>query len=513
MAAYSGALSDFCYGLRHAAKRYLDFAESDGDPGNPNLYLILAQEREGDANEVEAIAVEANLAHAEPKLDPSAADLLLGFGSSDTRSPAIAAYRVLRAEGMLGRIAGQLASLDGPPSVTRKLTQIEHHIAARREALKIARRRALDTRPLYESVTASAQERVTGLGISESISPRMVYELDDEAIAYFRKQDEPRAGEVDIWYGTNRKAAGSGRFLAERASQISFGRCRVVVPIDRVMGSLGHVFWRRVFLGDNRVKLTKVHPLSERNFWANIANEITTGGDAERHALIFLHGYRTSFEDAARRTAQLKADLGHAGPAGFFSWPSLGKIASYTGDEAAMEGSELAIRNFLIGFAKRSGATAVHIIAHSMGNRGLARAFEAISLAAASATSVRFGQVFLAAPDVDAEYFRNVAAAYGQLSERTTLYVTNNDKAIGISRFIHSFDRVGLAPPIWVEPGIDTIDASHVNLDFPGHGYAAEIRPVLADINCLLQGDVSPDVRFGIRRAIGGIANHWEFVP
>lgn len=146
-----------------------------------------------------------------------------------------------------------------------------------------------------------------------------------------------------------------------------------------------------------------------------------------------------------------------------------------------------------------------------MGNRGLLRAMDAIASAAASAAPIRFGQVFLAAPDVDAQVFRNLAAAYGQLSTRTTLYVTNNDKAIGLSRGLHRYARVGLSPPVAVVPGVDTVDASRVNLGLIGHGYAAEMRPVLADIHELIQGDTAPDRRFGLRKALGGTADYWEF--
>lgn len=133
-----------------------------------------------------------------------------------------------------------------------------------------------------------------------------------------------------------------------------------------------------------------------------------------------------------------------------------------------------------------------------MGNRGLLRAMDAIANVAASSIPLRFGQIFLAAPDVDTQLFQNLAVAYGHLSTRATLYVTRNDKAIGLSRRFHSFARVGLAPPVAIVPGIDTIDASHVNLGRLGHGYAAEMRPVLSDIHRLIQRDVAPGSRFGL---------------
>jgi esterase/lipase superfamily enzyme len=136
---------------------------------------------------------------------------------------------------------------------------------------------------------------------------------------------------------------------------------------------------------------------------------------------------------------------------------------------------------------------------------------DSIARAVASTAPIRFGQVFLAAPDVDAQVFRNLAVAYGRLTTRVTLYVTSNDKAIGLSRRLHRFPRVGLTPPIAVVPGIDTIDASQVNLGLLGHGYAAEMRPVLSDIHRLIQGDAAPDKRFGLRR-VRGTAAHWALI-
>jgi esterase/lipase superfamily enzyme len=270
--------------------------------------------------------------------------------------------------------------------------------------------------------------------------------------------------QVVVWFGTNRRKNGAGNFLGERAHAVSYGRCLVFVPKDRAAGSLGRGLLGRLIWGDNRVKVSSTYDLDAPEFWSAVASEIAKLGVEDGHGLIFIHGYQTKFLDAARRTAQLKVDLAHEGPAAFFSWPSVGEAAGYTGDESAIEGSELAIRNFIVGFAARSGVAAVHIVAHSMGNRGLLRAMDAIAkAAAASVTPIRFGQVFLAAPDVDTQLFKNLAAAYRQLCTRTTLYVTNNDKAIGLSLLLHRYPRIGLVPPVAVLPGIDTIDARAVS--------------------------------------------------
>ncbi len=481
----ASALADLRFGLRFAAGRYRSYALMDNLADNSGLFLSLADERKDDANYLDRVADGSGYGQSDPTMNAETAGPLLGMGEGPPPSAVTAAFRVQRAENTLARMAAQLGSLSPENQLASALRRIRSHIDRSREAVRAARRRA--------------QNLETGEAIGDGYAKEL--------------GQEPADGQqVVVWFGTNRRRATRAQFTGERADTMTYGRCHVFVPEDRAIGSLGRGLFGRILKGDNRVRLQGIDVLGEHEFWSLIANEVASRDASEQHGLVFLHGYNTKFEDAARRTAQLKVDLAHKGPAGFFSWPSLGHRAGYAGDEAAIEGSETPIRNFLIDFAERSGASAVHIIAHSMGNRGLLRAMDAIANAAASSTPVRFGQVFLAAPDVDAQLFQNLAAVYTRLSTRATLYVTTNDKAIGLSRRYHHFARVGLAPPVAVVPGIDTIDASRVNLGLLGHSYAAEMRPVLSDIHCLMQSDTAPDHRFGLRKALGGRAAYWEFI-
>ena len=481
MALTASAVADLRFCLRFVAHRYRSYATKEDAADNAGLYVMLADERQGDADLLGRVADGSGVAADNPVINDGTAGPLLGMGVGDPNTPVSVAYRVQRAENTLARMAAQLRSLTPTGRLRDALTSIRDHIHHRRDGVRAARYRA--------------------------------QRLDQDGESFARCAGSARADlqEVEVWFGTNRQRNARSRFPGERSDNISYGRCRVFVPEDRAMGSLGRGLFGRIIKGDNRVKLQHVDVLEEHEFWFHLADSVTNLDTGDRQGLIFLHGFNTKFEDAARRTAQLKVDLAHKGPAAFFSWPSLGYGAGYSGDESAIDGSEPAIRAFLVDFAQRSGVSAVHIIAHSMGNRGLLRAMDAIAGAAASAAPVRFGQVFLAAPDVDATVFRNLAAAYGKLCTRTTLYVTNNDKAIGLSRILHRYARVGLSPPVAVVPGVDTVDASGVNLGLIGHGYAAEMRPVLADIHELIKGDTAPSRRFGLRKALGGTADYWEF--
>ena len=146
-----------------------------------------------------------------------------------------------------------------------------------------------------------------------------------------------------------------------------------------------------------------------------------------------------------------------------------------------------------------------------MGNRGLLRAMNAIASATAGGTPVLFGQIFLAAPDVDTQLFKNLASVYAQLADRATLYVTDNDQAIGLSRRLYRYPRVGLTPPVVVLPGVDTVDASGVDLGMWGHSYAAEMRPVLADMYELMRSRPPPERQFGLREVSVAGEVHWKF--
>ncbi len=206
-----------------------------------------------------------------------------------------------------------------------------------------------------------------------------------------------------VWFGTNRKPVGDG-FTGERHDRTTFGRALVYVPEAHRFGETGTSFWRRLLrfdLRDDHLRLQGVETRERQAFFTEINEAMQAARESgERpHALFFLHGYNVSFEDAAIRAAQLGVDLKVPGATAFFSWPSRGSVAAYPADEATIEASEPAITDFLVDFTANCGAEKVHVIAHSMGNRGLLRALQRIAANVQTRGKVKFGQIFLAAPD------------------------------------------------------------------------------------------------------------------
>lgn len=312
-----------------------------------------------------------------------------------------------------------------------------------------------------------------------------------------------------VFFGTNREPLNRARprsgFSAKRSGSVTYGRCDVWVPPTHRIGEIGRPFWKRwprLQFPDDRLRLDTIAFLSEADFWRDLRKTMTAEV-SESHGLVFLHGFRVSFQDAAIRAAQLGVDLEVSGATAFLSWPSQGTVKGYPADAAAIEASEEAITRFLVDFARQSGAKKIHLVAHSMGNRGLLRALLRLAADAELQGGVKFGQIFLAAPDVDRTLFLSLAKYYPQFSDRTTLYASPGDRAVAMSAWLHLGPRAGYFPPATVARGVERLDTVYVpdfDLDMLGHGYFAQAEAVLYDMSDLMQGDHSPDKR---RRLVG----------
>lgn len=348
--------------------------------------------------------------------------------------------------------------------------------------------------------------------IEQSVEPLRRLREVREKLAEFKKSlaadsNSPRL--YPVWYATNRRPNDPNDHTQgygfDRDDQVHHGYCMVSVPKWHKFGTTGssgliHFLLRLTTGRDDRLALQEIHPQSEEEFWKELKGLLEADVESERVALVYFHGYNVDFREAAIRAAQMGFDLSIPGITAFFSWPSKGAQIGYAADAASIEASESAIARFLQQLAHQSGATKVHIIAHSMGNRGLLRAMQRIVTRAQSEAAVRFGQIFLAAPDVDAQLFQELAGIYPNVSERTTLYASSRDKALGLSQFLHDFPRAGYTPPITIVPGIDTVEVSNIDITNLGHGYYADAHPVLCDMHQMLLNNVPPGNRIRLER-------------
>jgi esterase/lipase superfamily enzyme len=243
---------------------------------------------------------------------------------------------------------------------------------------------------------------------------------------------------------------------------------------------------------------------------ADLKQSIAASG--ARSALLFIHGYRTTFEDAARRTGQLAYDLGFQGTPVFYSWPSQGKLSGYIVDEANVEWTQADLASFLADFLQQSEAEHVYLVAHSMGNRALAKATASV-IAARPELAGRIREVILAAPDIDADVFRQqLLPALAAVPNPLTLYASSTDSAMRASKAIHGYARAGdSGTGLVVAKGVETIDASGVDTGFIRHAYFAEQRSALSDMYYLVQKQARAAERFGLQAVDGTMGRYWTF--
>ena len=322
-----------------------------------------------------------------------------------------------------------------------------------------------------------------------------------------------------VWYGTNRAPLDKDHlkigFSEERDGVLRYGMACVHVPKSHSFGSVGSWWVTRLVKGtDDRLTIESINPLERDQFIRLLKDSLESTGEGPRKALIYIHGYNVTFEEAVIRAAQIGYDLKVEGITAVYSWPSKGSLLGYAADEATVESSEQFAKEFLELVALQSGAEEVDVIAHSMGNRALLRAVSELAPAMKRAGK-KFGQIFLAAPDVDVDTFKQLAHVYPYISRRKTLYVSSGDLALKASAVVHGgYSRAGFYPPITSLPGIDTVQVSNVDLTVLGHGYFSTLEPVLHDMFDLMRSNLAPHDRIRLRpRPSETSPRYWEIAP
>ena len=216
-----------------------------------------------------------------------------------------------------------------------------------------------------------------------------------------------------------------------------------------------------------------------------------------KQIFVFVHGYKVSFENALRRTAQIAYDLDFDGAAFLFSWPSRDSYFSYASDWQSAEIAVDHLKAFLEKIAAETHATKIHLIAHSMGNVVLLNALEKIKLSAGPQSRLRFAEILLHSPDVDRDRFGQLMRAIYGIGTGTTLYVCTGDRALSISaQFWGVTERAGaLASAV---KGVETIDVTAAGSSVIGlnHDIYATNPAIFGDMRSVLEfGRHPPDKR------------------
>lgn len=332
------------------------------------------------------------------------------------------------------------------------------------------------------------------------------------------KKNAPGYHLVPVHYASDRLWEGGkyGKEKDESAGHVTYGVVSVSIPDKRKPGDIPIQPWYNPF-GSNPKKWVYVKDithLSRANFFESLKNSLDKIL-GRRLAFIYVHGFNNSFDDAARRAAQISVDLDLPSVPVFYTWPSQesAKPQNYHADEETVTWSQPHLLKFLEDFADKSSATDIYVIAHSLGNRPTTGALSEL-IARRPELLGRYKSIILAAPDINLVIFKdNIAPIFASLKIPTTIYVSRKDKALLVSAQVHSGFRIGEGrKPINEIPGFDVVDVSMVNTNFMGHDYVASNTKFLADVAKIFR-EGSPPAKRGLKGMPGAPFKYWELTP
>lgn len=238
-----------------------------------------------------------------------------------------------------------------------------------------------------------------------------------------------------------------------------------------------------------------------------------------RSALVFVHGFNTSFEDALYRNAQIVWDLQYPGLSILFTWASRGDVTDYLYDKESAYLARLPFIQLLEKLRREYGVEQINVLAHSMGNLIV---LDELASYAQTSNPIKITHLMMAAPDVDRDQFISLAPIAKKIVGGITLYASSADRALMLSKGLAGgIPRAGDVPaggPI-ILPGVETIDVTAVGDSLFGlnHDTFAGSRDVIEDISAVLLDRPPPGYArsagfrlLQLQRNIGG--THLEYV-
>lgn len=236
---------------------------------------------------------------------------------------------------------------------------------------------------------------------------------------------------------------------------------------------------------------------------------------SNRRVLVFVHGFNNRYEDAVYRFAQIIHDSNSDVVPVVFTWPSRASIFDYNYDKESTNYSRDALEELLSNITKDKGVQEVTVMAHSMGTWLAVEALRQMAIRN-GAVNKKISNVILAAPDLDVDVFGRQFAALGKNAPKFTLFVSQDDRALSLSRRISgNVDRLGQIDPT-VEPYASQLEAAGITVldltklqsgDSLNHGKFAQSPEVVRLIgDRLIKGQAVSENNVGLGETLGAVA-------
>ena len=238
-----------------------------------------------------------------------------------------------------------------------------------------------------------------------------------------------------IFVATTRARADDRKevFSGERSVDLNFARVDVTLPRTHVPGRVEHPRAGARRDASLHFAAGEVALYTAREGFGTALGESLRETDGR--ALVFIHGYRTPFDNSVYRAGQIVHDSGYRGTPVLFSWASTGRTVDYIYDNnsatLARDGLEETLRGL-----RAAGAKRIDIVAHSMGNWLTMETLRQMALSGDRGVHDRLGDVILASPDIDVDVFKSQLRRIGRIDWQMSVIVSRDDRALLASSII-----------------------------------------------------------------------------
>ncbi len=326
----------------------------------------------------------------------------------------------------------------------------------------------------------------------------------------------PGASTVDLLVATTRAPVVEPpgvMFGGSRGRDLSFADIVVSIPPNH---KPGNVEWPSSPPGDPQRDFVTLRAdkmdLAQAKAMFNARVARTPG----HRVLIFVHGYNTRFEEAVYRQVQIVHDAGVNEAPVLFTWPSGGNVADYVYDRDSAMYSRDAFELLLHALVSNKSVGSISILAHSMGNYLTVETLRQMAIRD-HGLPAKLKDVMLASPDIDVDVFRRQIAQIDATPRSTqfTLFVSRDDKALGLSSFLaRDSTRLGALDPtkqpyseMLQEADVNVIDLTNVESnDSANHSKFATGEVVSAIGGRLAAGQPLSDSKTGLVETFGTFA-------
>ena len=278
-------------------------------------------------------------------------------------------------------------------------------------------------------------------------------------------------------------------FNGERGKSLHYATLTVSIPPTHIPGKIEWALTPPGNPATNFVVRDEAALDGDKAFVQALNAQLAMRPKGSRKVFVFIHGYNTMFAEGLYRFAQVVNDSKATGVPVLFSWASRGKLAAYVYDNnsatAARDDLAHTLRLILA-----SNADQINILAHSMGNWVTVEALRQIKISGNLQYASKFGDIFLAAPDIDVDVFKSEMRAFGKPRKPFYIVLSKDDKALGFSKFIAGGEnRVGADGNIaeLEALGATVIDLTDVKGDDPtNHDKFVQLATVAPELRTVL---------------------------